>query len=197
MLSGLIARYNFDMFGQSNWKKEVESSIRELREELADVKRQNNDLRASCSKLSRSFKTVTRKLVLRLPLSLESLQKDLNYDLIFPEELEAWLQMAKEGVMIDLRSQSDFENGSLPGAVNIPHDQLAKMSDRFPQHQAFLLICENGVKSVSASETLEQKGFPFVYVLKGGMNYYQGRTIKTEFEGDLADDSPRSGEASV
>lgn len=168
------------MFGQSNWKKNVEGCVRELQEELADLKRHHSELKASHWRLSRSLKTITKKLVLRLPISLESLQKDLNYDLIFPEEFESWVSMTREPVIVDLRSQRDFEEGSLPQAINIPQDQLPKMLDRLPQHQAILLVCENGVKSVSASELLEQKGFPFLYVLKGGMSFYQGRTIKAE-----------------
>lgn len=168
------------MFGQSNWKKEVEASLRDLQDEVADLKRQNNELKAQNFRLSKTQKTIAKKLVLRLPLSLESLQKDLNYDLIFPEEVESWMKMAREPMIIDLRSKEDFEKASLPGAVNIPHEQLARMGDRFSKNQPILLVCENGVKSVSASETLEQKAFSFIYVLKGGMNYYEGRTVRVE-----------------
>jgi rhodanese-related sulfurtransferase len=46
--------------------------------------------------------------------------------------------------------------------------------------QAFLIVCDNGVKSVAASELLNSRGFHFLYVLKGGMAHFEGQTVAGE-----------------
>lgn len=161
------------MFSQSNWKNEVVQKIDQLEAEIGELQKSQKDLRSQNLRLTQSLRTVTRKLVMRLPLSLESLDKGLRYDLIFPEEIEAWLELTKTGVLIDLRSHEDFEAFKIPQAINIPADNLSQSLDKIHKNQPVLLVCENGVKSVTASESFLQKGFSFVYVLKGGMHLYR------------------------
>jgi rhodanese-related sulfurtransferase len=165
------------MFGNSRFQQDVVQKINELEQQIADLQKHQTELKTSNSKLSAQLKTITRKLVMRLPLSLESLEKSLNYDLIFPEEVEAWLKMTKGGVIIDIRSADDFSKNSVPDSLSIPVDQLGKRVEKFTKFQPILLVCENGVKSVSASELLHSKGFHFLYVLKGGISHFDGKMV--------------------
>lgn len=176
------------MFGNSRFQQDVVQKINELEQQISDLQRQQTDLKATNSKLLAQLKTVTRKLVMRLPLSLESLEKSLNYDLIFPEEIDAWLKMTKTGILVDIRSADDFSRSSVPGSISIPVDQLGKRVERFTKFQPILLICENGVKSVSASELLHSKGFHFLYVLKGGMSHYEGQTVPGNLQAEASTD---------
>jgi len=173
-------RYTRGMFGQSNWKNELLASVQELQNQIVDLQKGIQDVKGQNQKLNTQLKAVARKLVLRLPLSLESLDKGLQYDLIFSNELESWLQLAREGMILDIRSADEYEKSAIPGTVNIPYDQLPKVLDRLSKHQAVLLVCENGVKSVAASELLFSRGFHFLYVLKGGMSHYEGQTVAGE-----------------
>lgn len=174
------ARYTFSMFGQSNWKNEISASLQELQNQILDLQKSVQDLKGQNHKLNQQMKSVARKLVLRLPLSLESLEKGLQYDLIFSNEIESWLQIAREGMILDIRSAEEYERAAIPGSVNIPYDQLPKVLDRLNRMQAFLIVCENGVKSVAASELLNSRGFHFLYVLKGGMAHFEGQTVAGE-----------------
>ncbi len=173
-------RYTRGMFGQSNWKNELLASVQELQNQIVDLQKGIQDVKGQNQKLNTQLKAVARKLVLRLPLSLESLDKGLQYDLIFSNELESWLQLAREGMILDIRGADDYEKSAIPGTVNIPYDQLPKVLDRLSKHQAMLLVCENGVRSVAASELLFSRGFHFLYVLKGGMSHYEGQTVAGE-----------------
>lgn len=165
------------MFGQSNWKNEIQANIQELQNQVMDLQKSILDTKSQNVKLQNHLRSVARKLVLRLPLSLESLEKGLQYDLIFSNELESWIQMARDGLILDVRSADEYERAAIPGATNLPFDQLNKVIERLNRHQPILLVCDNGVKSVAACELLQQKGFFFLYVLKGGMSHYEGQTV--------------------
>lgn len=176
------------MFGQSNWKQELAQRFGELEQKIADLEKASQEAKAQNSRLQQTIKSVTRKLVLRLPLSLESLEKGLRYDLIFPEEVQAWQQMASEGIVLDVRSQEEFLAESIPESANIPLEHLSSRLDRISRHTPILLVCDTGVKSVTASEVLIQKGFNFVYVLKGGLAHYHGERVVTEVIEELSEE---------
>ncbi|PIR22284.1 MAG: hypothetical protein COV44_08700 [Deltaproteobacteria bacterium CG11_big_fil_rev_8_21_14_0_20_45_16] len=168
------------MFGQSNWKTDVTQRMDQMEQQILDLQRALADSKAQTMRLSQMFKNVSKKILLRLPVSIESLEKHLIYDLIFAEEIETWLQMAREGAILDLRSSDEFSKSHIPGAFNLPLEQLTNRLDKIARGAPVLLVCENGVKSVTASEHLAAKGFPFIYVLKGGMSHYQGATKALE-----------------
>jgi rhodanese-related sulfurtransferase len=105
---------------------------------------------------------------------MESLEKGLSYDLIFPEEIETWQRSVRDGLLVDVRPSTEFYRGRIPQGYSIPFDQLSTRVESLPREQPLLIICENGVKSVSACEILHSKGFMFLYLLKGGMGLYQG-----------------------
>lgn len=164
------------MFGQSNWKHEVLHQLSNFEQEISELKKGQMELKSQNQRMLRTLKTVAKKVVLRLPLSLESLDKGLGYDLIFSEELESWRSVASSGVIVDLRAAVDCAQGCITGSVNIPFESLESRVDGIARDIPLLLVCDNGVKSVSACELLSQKGFQFLYVLKGGMSHYEGPT---------------------
>jgi len=157
------------MFGLGEFKKQVFASIRQLEQQIADLKRGEQDLRAQNARLGQLLKNLGRKMVFRLPVSVESLEKGLSYDLIFGDEVAGWKKATSQGVILDIRSQMDFAKGALSSAVNLPLDQISSKIEAYPKDTPILLVCDNGVRSASVSELLQAKGYPFIYVLKGGM----------------------------
>ncbi|MDB5037728.1 MAG: phage shock protein [Bacteriovoracaceae bacterium] len=166
------------MFGQGQWKNEIIESVRQLELQVNDLKKNDLELKAQNVRLLQIIKNIGRKLVSRLPISLESLDKGLNYDLIFPEEVETWRVSVEGGVLLDTRASHEFTKASIPGAYNIPFDQLAARSESLLKDRPILLVCENGIKSVAACELLSGKGYFFLYVLKGGMSLYRGQIVR-------------------
>ncbi len=160
----------------SAWKEQVLISIKQLELQISDLKKSESELRSQNSRLFQIMKNMGRKLALRLPVSLESLEKGLLYDLIFPDELDVWKKAAPHGAIVDLRSMHDFQKSSIPGSINIPFDQIAHRMDTLSKDSPILIVCENGIKSVTCSELLASKGFAYLYVLKGGIALYRGRS---------------------
>jgi len=158
------------MFGIAEFKKQVQQSLRQMELQITELKKSEADIRSQNARLTQVVKNLGRKLVMRLPISVESLEKGLNYDLIFPDEIETWRRAISNSIILDIRPAHEYARGSISGSVNIPLDQISMKLDTIKREQAILLVCDNGIKSVSATELLHSKGYFFTYVLKGGMS---------------------------
>jgi rhodanese-related sulfurtransferase len=175
------------MFGLGEFKKQVLGSFRQLEQQISDLKRGEQELRSQNARMMQLMKNMGRKIVCRLPISLESLEKGLIYDLIFGDEIEGWKKAAPTGIIVDIRPQIEFSRGAIGSSVNIPLDQISAKIEVYTKDTPMLLICENGVRSASVSELLQAKGYPFIYVLKGGIAGLQ----KIERTGSQASESAR------
>ncbi len=162
------------MFGSRKWQLEMQAKLETMEQELAQLRRSDLELRTNLQRVQQMLRNTASKLVNRLPLSIESLEKNLDYDLIFWDEIQAWRKSVSGGLLLDLRAKPDYAKGSILGAYNLPFEQLTQRYESIPRDQPILLICDNGIKSVAAFELLQSKSFSFLYVLKGGMNLFGG-----------------------
>ena len=73
--------------------------------------------------------------------------------------------------VFDLRSSSEFDSGTVSGAVNIQSTDLVKGNAQFKakEEDKIVLICKTGSNSSSAAANLKREGFTNVSVLSGGM----------------------------
>ena len=77
-------------------------------------------------------------------------------------------KLAAEGVkVVDVRTAVEFAMGHVPGAVNIPFDEMEKRhAELGPASTPVLLYCRSGRRSGIAAETLKAKGFTKLYDLQ-------------------------------
>lgn len=74
---------------------------------------------------------------------------------------------AEGGIIIDVRQRAEYLAGHIPGAVNIPFDDLASNLAMIPnRNQPLLLCCATGMQSASAKVLLESLGY--THVCNGG-----------------------------
>ncbi len=81
-------------------------------------------------------------------------------------------EMVKQGVtLIDVRSQQEYTEGHLDGAICIPSYEIEKtIEDIIPnKEEKFILYCDSGTRSKKAQKILEKIGYTNVY------NLYEGR----------------------
>ncbi len=71
-------------------------------------------------------------------------------------------------ILIDVRTPSEFKNGHVPGAINIPLDQLQARIDEIPTDKPIVVICASGNRSQTGAKRLANAGYDRVYNLKGG-----------------------------
>ncbi len=60
----------------------------------------------------------------------------------------------------------EFAGGSVPGAVNIPLDQVSSQIARFKDKKGVVVFCKSGMRSGQAKGILDQNGIP--QVINGG-----------------------------
>ena len=76
-----------------------------------------------------------------------------------------------DATIIDLRSAEAFSRGHIVNATNIPLEELDASGDRLKKlgSKPILTVCDAGVSSNRAVDTLKKSGFDSVYSLKGGI----------------------------
>lgn len=83
-------------------------------------------------------------------------------------------QARQDGIpLVDVRPREQFEQGHIPGAVNIPWDEI----DQNSVQPGSYIYCRSGRKSGFAKEILAQQGIAVTNI--GGMEYYTGPVEKT------------------
>lgn len=76
-------------------------------------------------------------------------------------------QLVEAGArLVDVRTPAEFAAGHIPGAVNIPLQQLdSRLSELEPKEQAVVLYCRSGNRSGTAARLLKSAGFAAVHDL--------------------------------
>ncbi len=75
--------------------------------------------------------------------------------------------------LIDVRTPAEFEAGHIPGAVNVPLDELKASLDDLcsvlNEHPDVVLVCRSGARAGQAQQVLQQAGLASPTVLTGGI----------------------------
>lgn len=82
------------------------------------------------------------------------------------------LMKNKTVYLIDVRSNQEYEEGHLDGAINISMYTIEKEILNYVKNKNDLIIlyCSSGGRSREAKKTLENLGYQNVYNLKGGID---------------------------
>lgn len=62
-------------------------------------------------------------------------------------------------MLLDVRIHNEFFEGSIPGAVNIPVDDLRERMGEIPKNKEILVFCRTGLRGYMACRILTQAGF--------------------------------------
>ena len=82
------------------------------------------------------------------------------------------LMKNKTVYLIDVRSNQEYEEGHLDGAINISMYNIEKEILNYvkSENDLIILYCSSGGRSREAKKTLENLGYQNVYNLKGGID---------------------------
>jgi phage shock protein E len=67
--------------------------------------------------------------------------------------------MQAGATLVDVRTKEEFNAGHIPGALNIPLQQLESRLASIPKNKAVITCCASGMRSGSAKSMLSAKGF--------------------------------------
>ncbi len=85
-----------------------------------------------------------------------------------PTYRDEYYDNAQQHTLIDVRSKMEFNGGHIPGAINIPMDQISHRANEIPTGQPVVFVCASGNRSRSVVEALLKADFKEVYNLEGG-----------------------------
>ena len=97
------------------------------------------------------------------------------------EQKEWWSQFLNDeyGIIIDVRTEDEFESGKIPGALNIDiykGQGFVYQVEELDKSKNFYVYCAAGVRSANACGVMQQLGFENVFNLGGGFSNWDGPT---------------------
>ena len=74
-------------------------------------------------------------------------------------------------VLLDVRTQSEYNDGHIQDAINIPHDQILKKPQLVSAYKdsQMVVFCRSGVRAGKVIEMLESLGFKEIIDIDGDM----------------------------
>ena len=101
-----------------------------------------------------------------------------TYRQVSPEEAAAMMEEETDYIILDVRTQEEYEASHIPGAICIPNETIG--TDDIPElpdkDQLILVYCRSGNRSKQASEKLAKQGYANI-VEFGGINSWTGETV--------------------
>ena len=88
-----------------------------------------------------------------------------NQEMVFlnitAEEARKLMDSEKDRIILDVRSQEEYDQGHIPGAILIPDTEIeAKAADLLPdKDQLILVYCRSGRRSKLAAQSLADLGY--------------------------------------
>jgi rhodanese-related sulfurtransferase len=107
-----------------------------------------------------------------------------------PLSQDALLALPKAGdeapFVLDVRTPEEFVTGHVPGAVNIPHEQIATRLAEVPKDKDVVLYCRSGRRAAMAGQVLAQNGYGRLQHLEGDMTAWTANSRAVETPKDAA-----------
>ena len=90
----------------------------------------------------------------------------------------------KTAYVLDVRSPEEYASGHVPGAVNIPYDQVASRIAEVPKDKDVVLYCKSGRRAGIAAEVLASQGYERLQHLEGDIVAWvgKGRPVETPLD---------------
>ncbi len=91
-----------------------------------------------------------------------------------PEVIREGLAL-KSGLVIDVRNEDEYDESHIPGATNIPEQDLYKeIGEKFPKKNTLIYLYDNtGYGSGAATRLLISMGYERVFNMEGGFNKWK------------------------
>jgi rhodanese-related sulfurtransferase len=94
----------------------------------------------------------------------------MDYE-ITPEEVKAKLEGSSPFVLLDVRELWEFETANVAGAKLIPMNEVpVRAHQELDPQQHIVVVCHHGVRSMTVTMWLRQRGFEKAQSMRGGID---------------------------
>ena len=89
--------------------------------------------------------------------------KKIETNKVKPAELKALVDAGRgDAVIVDVRDESEFMEGHIPTAINIPVETFALRSETLPKEKKIIVYCNTGGRSYTAYRKLMKLAYPTI-----------------------------------
>jgi len=121
-------------------------------------------------------KIFTILTILFLVVFLSGCESSPSHKTINAKEAKAIMDESKSFVILDVRTQNEFNAQRIDGAILIPHDVIrSRAAEKLPnKNETILIYCRSGRRSALAAAELARMGYKNVYDFGGILNWTYG-----------------------
>ena len=93
--------------------------------------------------------------------------------------MDAVRLMNQGALMLDVRSQAEYDAGHILDSRHVPQDQLATSAESLKKYREKVVVtcCESGMRSGAAARVLKAQGFTKVVNLQGGLQAWRAENL--------------------
>ena len=103
-----------------------------------------------------------------------------RFKVIYWDELLKEYHNNNNAMLIDVRTPKEHQTKTIPGAMNIPLDEIRRRFEEIPKDKTIYLFCEIGLRGYLAQRILRQHGYTNVFNLSGGFALWNVATTELE-----------------
>ena len=87
--------------------------------------------------------------------------QEMTYMNITAEEAKEIMDTQQGYVILDVRAQEEYDQGHIPGAIVIPHEEITEKAEAVLQdkNQLILVYCRSGRRSKIAADAMVELGY--------------------------------------
>ncbi len=100
--------------------------------------------------------------------------EDDSYIKLTAQEAKAMMDGDDEIIVLDVRTQEEYDSGHIEGAILIPENEISKTAETVltDKDAKILVYCRSGRRSAQAAEKLVELGYTSIYDF-GGINSWE------------------------
>ncbi|MDF2906392.1 MAG: Phage shock protein precursor [Herbinix sp.] len=99
--------------------------------------------------------------------------EEFIFQKISPEEANEMITSSSELIILDVRTQEEYDEGHISGAILIPNDEIELKAEEIltDKNATILVYCRSGRRSALASQTLSELGYLSIYDFGGILDW--------------------------
>ena len=99
----------------------------------------------------------------------QTLNTDIGYGDISVEQAKSLIESKPSLIILDVRTQDEYDGGHLESALLIPVSELENRLDELSNNDELLVYCRTGNRSSSAVNILQSNGFTMIFHMEDGI----------------------------
>ena len=77
--------------------------------------------------------------------------------------------------VVDVRTSGEYQLGHIPGAINVPVDEIAQTAASWDRAKSYVVYCATGSRSAAAVATMQSMGFTNIDHFDAGIQAWTGQ----------------------